>query len=75
LPFDAWSQGPGYRAPRYEDILEEYKNTWKKQVLSAKSWEKLNTSIFLIDALAQSKKKTALTVRTKIDNLRTSWIK
>jgi hypothetical protein len=65
LPFDAWSQGPGYRAPRYEDILEEYKNTWEKAGSIGKKLGEIEHFDFLIDALAQSKKKTALHCKNK----------
>ncbi len=63
-------KGPGYRAPRYEDILGEYKDTWDKAGSIGKKLGELEHLDFLIDALGQSKKKTTLSLRTKIDNLR-----
>ena len=63
-------KGPGYSAPQYDDIMDEYKNTWDKAGSIGKKLGEIEHFYFLIDALAQSKKRNAGTLRTKIDTLR-----
>jgi len=63
-------KGPGFITPRYEEILEDYKGTWEKAGSIGKKIGEIEHFDFLIDALAQSKKRNAVTIRAKIDNLR-----
>ena len=63
-------KGPGFITPRYEEILEDYKGTWEKAGSIGKKIGEIEHFDFLIDALAQSKKRNAVTIGAKIDNLR-----
>ena len=54
----------GYKAPVFESILEEYKNTWDKAGSIGKKLGEIEHFDFLIDALARAKSCTA-PIKTK----------
>ena len=63
-------KAPGHKAPVYEGILEEFKNTWDKAGSIGKKLGEIEYFDFLSDALALSKKRNATILKSKIDTLR-----
>ena len=60
----------GYRLPTYEETFNLYKETWEKAGSKGKKLGEMDHFEFLTDALSLSKKKNAVTMKSKISELK-----
>ena len=58
------------KLPTYEETFDLYKETWDKAGSKGKKLGEIDHFDFLIDALSLSKKKAAITMKTKIIDMR-----
>ena len=59
----------GYQPPKYEDILNEFIETWDKAGSFGKKTGEVENLKFLLDAIAQSNKRNTAVLKNKIEDL------